>query len=161
MSFSIFLIATNASPDVPGQRNNMFYNFDWGLTPITDCTEYEVTFSFVSFGTVTTTDDIFYIETDWGGQNNTFNVKNNNGGAPTNIIGFVKASTISTPASPNNGQFSSDINENVPVRYFKKPDKNYFNIKFIDSNGDLFNFGNTNYSLNIFFRTVDTMSCMD
>lgn len=161
MSFSIFLIATNGSQTVAGQRNDVFYNFDWNSSPLSDCTEYEVTFTFVSFGTATTTNDIFYIETDWGGSNNCFDVKNNNGAASTNILGFVKASTISTPGNPINGQYSSDINENVPVRYFKKPDKNYFNIKLIDANGDLFQFGNISYSLNIFFRTVNTMSCMD
>tara|TARA_R110000782_G_scaffold22116_2_gene59014 strand:- start:752 stop:1243 length:492 start_codon:yes stop_codon:yes gene_type:complete len=163
MSFTVFLHASNGTQTVGGQRNDVQYNFDWGATPKTsDCVqEYEVTFSFVSFGTSPTTDDIFFPTVNWGATHDVYTPTLLNGAQTSTALGFVRQSTINTPASPNNGQYSSDITQNVPIRILGKPAQNQFTLRLLDIDGNLFAFGNVNYSMSIYFRTITTTGCMD
>mgnify|MGYP003639980061 CR=1 FL=1 len=163
MSFTVFLHSNNGEKETAGQTNSMFYNFDWNSTRPTDYIgEYEVTFSFVSFGTVAQTDDVFFITADFGGTADAYAPNLTNGAVQSRVLGFVRQSTINTPASPNNGQFSADVTQNVPVRIATKPSQNQFNVRLLDGDGNLFLLGtNVAYVLSIHFRTITSIGCMD
>lgn len=159
----MFLHSNNGVREVVGQTNSMFYNFDWNATRSTDYIgEYEVTFSFVSFGTVASTNDVFFITADWGGPADTYAPNLSNGAVQSRVLGFVRQSTISIAPSTNNGQFSADITQNVPIRIATKPSQNQFNVRLLDGDGNLFPLGlNVSYVMSIHFRTITSIGCMD
>lgn len=157
MSFTLFLQSGAGEVDQIGQTNAITYNIDWNATPQNvKNIEYELTFTFVSYQIATTTDTIIFPTIFWGATPDVYRPTLTNGAQTSTILGFVRPNTYGAV-----GQFSADINQNVPIRISSKPTQNQFKVLLNDGNGALYPMGATPYCLSIYFRTIDTFGCLD
>lgn len=160
MSFSVFLSSINGTADAVQGNANVLYNVDWNLTS-QHKGRFEVSFMFVSGGIAATPDNIFLPIIEWQAAPNvfsTFNPSTVGGGViqsygafTSSALGFIKASTMGVAPS---GQFSCDINSNVPIIISKRPMQNQFSVRLVNVDGTLFAMGVVPYVLGIYFKAL-------